>query len=364
MSPQLPARRRQRGMALITAILIAALVASLAFALSARERLWLTQLGNRDDLAAAQSTALSAIDLARLTLRDDMRNNQVDHLLEAWTVPVPPINVEAGRVGGRLVELQGRLNLYTLQRDGKVSAEGVLALQRLLSTQNLPSDWAGQLAAALAAQVTLWQEAKKADAAAARLTSKLLPAAGLAELAALAGLSGGDAERLAAFEPFTVLLPEATSVNVELRAAGGADGGDAGVVAAGRRSPGRPPGARAFHVGAGLRQRLAGGPAHHGPPGPLHRREPVLPVRGRRLVRPRPRPPAGAPLPAARHPARHPLGQTGVTNRARGERTAAYRVLAFASTLFLNPRKCLIHSWKVISAISICRRFNLCRRSR
>ena len=214
MSPRHPARRRQRGMALITAILIAALVASLAFALSARERLWLTQLGNRDDLAAAQSTALSAIDLARLTLRDDMRNNQVDHLLEAWTVPVPPINVEAGRVGGRLVELQGRLNLYTLQRDGKVSAEGVLALQRLLSTQNLPSDWASQLAAALAAQVTLWQEAKKADAAAARLTSKLLPAAGLAELAALAGLSGGDAERLAAFEPFTVLLPEATSVNV------------------------------------------------------------------------------------------------------------------------------------------------------
>lgn len=214
MSPRHPARRRQRGMALITAILIAALVASLAFALSARERLWLTQLGNRDDLAAAQSTALSAIDLARLTLRDDMRNNQVDHLLEAWTVPVPPINVEAGRVGGRLVELQGRLNLYTLQRDGKVSADGVLALQRLLSTQNLPSDWAGQLAAALAAQVTLWQEAKKADAAAARLTSKLLPAAGLAELAALAGLSGGDAERLAAFEPFTVLLPEATSVNV------------------------------------------------------------------------------------------------------------------------------------------------------
>lgn len=206
--------RRERGIALITAIFIAALVAALAFALSARERLWLTQLANRVDFAAAQSTALSAVDLARLTLRDDMRNNHIDHLLEAWTVPVPPINVEEGRVGGRLVELQGRLNLYTLQSDGKVNAAGLLALQRLLSTQNLPAEWAGKLAEAMAAQVGLWQKTQKADASAARITAKLLPVADLAELAELAGLPGADAQRLAPIEPLTVLLPEATSVNV------------------------------------------------------------------------------------------------------------------------------------------------------
>jgi general secretion pathway protein K len=201
-------------MALITAILIAALVASLAFALSARERLWLTQLGNRDDFAAAQSTVLSAIDLARLTLRDDMRKNHVDHLFEAWTVPVPPINVEDGRVGGRVIELQGRFNLYTLQSDGKVNAASVLALQRLLSTQNLPSGWAAKLAEAMAEQVALWLKTRKTDAAAARITSKLLPVTSLAELAGLAGLSGADADKLAMIEPLTVFLPESTLVNV------------------------------------------------------------------------------------------------------------------------------------------------------
>lgn len=206
--------RGQRGMALITAMLIAALVASLAFALSARERLWLTQIGNRDDFAAAQSLALSAIDLARLTLRDDMANNQVDHLLEAWTMPIPPIQVEAGRVGGRLAELQGRLNLYTLQSNGKINAGGVLALQRLLAVQNLPSGWAERLAAALAIQVRLWQEARKTDGTVAGMTSPVLPVTDLTELAALAGLSGADAGRLAALTPFTVLLPEATPVNV------------------------------------------------------------------------------------------------------------------------------------------------------
>jgi general secretion pathway protein K len=201
-------------MALITAILIAALVASLAFALSARERLWLTQTGNREDFAAAQSTVLSAIDLARLTLRDDMRNNRVDHLFEAWTVPVPPINVENGRVGGRLAELQGRLNLHTLQNSGQVNAAGVAALQRLLVTQNLPANWAGRLAEAMATQVKLWLEARQSNPAAGRITGKLLPVASLSELAALAGLSDADAGRLAAVEPLTAFLPESTAVNV------------------------------------------------------------------------------------------------------------------------------------------------------
>jgi general secretion pathway protein K len=201
---------RERGIALITAIFIAALVASLAFALSARERLWLTQLGNRNDFHASQSTVLSAIDLARLTLRDDMRNNQVDHLLEAWTVPVPPINVEEGRVGGRIIELQGRLNLYTLQSAGVVNETGVLALQRLLSTQNLPNDWAGKMAEAMATQVMLWQKMRKADAA-ARITSKLLPVGNLEELAVLSGV---NAEKLAMLEPLITVLPESTLVNV------------------------------------------------------------------------------------------------------------------------------------------------------
>lgn len=201
-------------MALITAILIVALVASLAFALSARERLWLTQIGNRDDFTAAQATVLSAIDLARLSLRDDMRNNHVDHLFEAWTVPVPPINVEEGRVGGRLVELQGRLNLYGLQSDGQVNAKGLEALQRLLVQRSLPADWANKMAQAMAEQVTLWLKARKTDPAAARLTGKLLPVASLSELGTLAGLGGGEIDRLAVIEPLTALLPEATTINV------------------------------------------------------------------------------------------------------------------------------------------------------
>ena len=195
--------QRQRGIAVVTAILIAALVASLAFALTARERQWLNQMENRNDLSAAQATALAAVDLARLTLRDDMRSSQLDHLLEAWTVPVPPIDVDEGKVGGRLIELQGRFNLFNLQRVGKVDESAVVVLQRLLATRSLPTEWAAKIALAVASQAALIDSSKNRN--------KLLPLANLSELSSLTGI---DAAKLAALETLVVILPEASSVNV------------------------------------------------------------------------------------------------------------------------------------------------------
>ena len=202
----------QRGIAVITAILIAALVASLAFALSGRQRQWLNLVDHRNDLLAAQAMALSAIDLARLTLRDDMRNNQVDHLLESWTIPVPAVNVETGKVGGLLVEQQGKFNLFTLQSSGKVNEAGLLALQRLLSTRNLPTDWAEKLAQALAVQAAQWQRyLLAANKVSLQTVLKPLPVANLSELAELAGIEKG---KLAELDDLVTILPESTSVNV------------------------------------------------------------------------------------------------------------------------------------------------------
>lgn len=193
---------KERGIALVSAILIAALVASLAFALSARERLWLNQVENRRDLFAAQAVAFASIDLARFALRDDMRNNQLDHLLETWTVPIPPIAVEEGKASGRLIEMQGRFNLFALQRAGKPDLDGVDMLQSLLAARNLPSDWALKMARAMATQVRL---------VTAPSERKLMPVANLSELAQLSGI---DPAKLATLDSLLTILPENTATNV------------------------------------------------------------------------------------------------------------------------------------------------------
>lgn len=194
--------RRQRGIAIIVAVLMAALVSGLAFILAGRERLWLFQLENRQDYASAQNITLGALNLARLTIRDDGRNNQVDHLAEPWNTPIPAINVEEGRVAGQLSEAQGRFNLTNLIRDGKVYDPAVDAFGRLLSAQGLSARLASDLAAYLKLHVHVL------DAEDATSGGKPVD---LGELAAIPGFSS---EVIRQIEPWVVVLPELTAVNV------------------------------------------------------------------------------------------------------------------------------------------------------
>lgn len=123
--------RRQAGIAIITAVLTAALVAALVAWMVWRQQLWFRQLENQFDQAEARGVARAGLQMARLTLRDDARNNQVDHLLEPWNIPIPSIPVEKGRVGGRVLDQQGKFNLNNLAPGGQVNEEQVKAAQRL-----------------------------------------------------------------------------------------------------------------------------------------------------------------------------------------------------------------------------------------
>jgi general secretion pathway protein K len=131
MTPRSTSRIRQRGIALIVSLLVVAIVAGLALMFTARQQLWMRQIENRNNFSMAQGVAIAAIDMSRLTLRDDGRNNKVDHLLEPWTIPIPPIAVEEGRISGRITELQGKLNLTNLLPPaGTPVKEDTPALQR------------------------------------------------------------------------------------------------------------------------------------------------------------------------------------------------------------------------------------------
>ena len=87
MNPALP---RQRGAALLTALLLVTLVTSLAAAMIWRQ--YRAVQIETADRARAQSAWIlqGALDWARLILREDARANQreaVDHLGEVWAVP-------------------------------------------------------------------------------------------------------------------------------------------------------------------------------------------------------------------------------------------------------------------------------------
>ena len=107
-------RAKQTGVAIIAALMVAALVASVAGLLMLRQQRALQQLEIRKDTTEARAATWSVLQLVRLTVRDDAKEGLPDHQLKPWTVPIPEIKIENGAMSGRMIELNGRFNLANL----------------------------------------------------------------------------------------------------------------------------------------------------------------------------------------------------------------------------------------------------------
>src|SRR3569623_366557 len=124
----------ERGVALITAVLITAVIAVAAVAMAAQQKLDVRRTANMIDGERAYVFALGVESWVQQVLARDRRDNQTDHLGEAWAKQLPAITVEGAVLAGRLEDLQGRFNLNNLVDKDKVSAVDVARFQRLLTS--------------------------------------------------------------------------------------------------------------------------------------------------------------------------------------------------------------------------------------
>lgn len=122
----------QRGVALITALLVVALATVAAVAMAARQQLDVRRTANLLDGDQAYAYALGVESWARVVLTRD--EAQVDRLDEDWAKRLSPIAVQGGQVDGFISDLQGRFNLNNLiAQDGQQISEADLRyFQRLL----------------------------------------------------------------------------------------------------------------------------------------------------------------------------------------------------------------------------------------
>ncbi len=106
--------KSQQGFALITVLLITALVAIIASQLIYQQ--YADILRSKHMLHQAQSVAVAngLSSWVKTGLKADLENNQVDHLNEIWAQAMLPVPFAGGEVSGQLFDLQGRLNLNNL----------------------------------------------------------------------------------------------------------------------------------------------------------------------------------------------------------------------------------------------------------
>ena len=245
MTPHLTSNRKaERGAALISAMLVVTLVATLASV--ALWQQWRHVEVESAERHRVQSSWLlnGALDWSRLILREDAMagvagssGGNADHLAEPWALPLKEAKLSTFLaqdqqlregdpevfLSGQITDAQSRINLtnWFEASDGKVSAKMnepmQLALVRLFNVLDLPRAELERLAAA-------W----RAAAQSARLSN---PAMGQASQGTASGASllpqqisqlqwlGLSADTVQRLSPYVTILPEVTPVNLNTASA-------------------------------------------------------------------------------------------------------------------------------------------------
>jgi len=214
------AHERQRGAALIIAILLAAIASSIVAGLLWHQQLWLRQYDYQRDQSQAKSLARSGIDWARLILQEDARRTSVDHFGEQWAIRLPQTPLDNGEIGGELTDQQGLFNVNTLVKNGIVQPDALARYKRLLALLELPAALAPALADWVDADSVPLPEGGVEDAYYMALDpprrAANRPLVTIDELALVAGYTPAV---LAKLRPFVTALPASAGAAINVNTA-------------------------------------------------------------------------------------------------------------------------------------------------
>ena len=116
-------KRRERGIAALTAILVVAVAASAAAMMLSQQSAMLDQTLLVASRAQADQYATAGLDWARGVLTQDARSSSVDSLREGWAQPIVGLPIERAVVAGSIADEQGKFNLNNLVEARKSDAD-------------------------------------------------------------------------------------------------------------------------------------------------------------------------------------------------------------------------------------------------
>lgn len=207
-------KQHVRGAALLMAMLIAALAATVAVALAADQQRWLADVTHRRDQVQAQSLALAGVQWARQILREDGRGSPIDHLGEPWAFPLPATPIANGSIQGRIEDAQARFNLNMLARDDPAGLVEQARLARLFASRGVPPALLGAIADWVDVDATPRADGAEDDAYAQTAPPSLAANAPLIRTAEITAVLGVNARAFAAVAPFVIALPTTSTLNV------------------------------------------------------------------------------------------------------------------------------------------------------
>jgi general secretion pathway protein K len=215
--PSLP--QRQRGVAVVIALLLTTLAITIVASLFWQQQVQVRSIENQRLQLQKQWILRGALDWAGLILREDAKYSSVDTLDEPWATPlaetrlgqyvddgIADSNAANATLSGGISDALARLNLTNLCPSGTINPSEVAAFANLLQNAGIDPSFA-QATADLMANAQQKPDANAAD------QSAPLPM-NLTQVDDLLAVTGFTAKMLDRIRDDVIFLPHATPVNV------------------------------------------------------------------------------------------------------------------------------------------------------
>lgn len=204
---------RQRGVAMLTAIILVALATIVA-----------ATIAFNNAMAARRATAVLTFDqgivyaqaaeaMAAYVLREDA--GQRDDYTENWAQPYGPLEVVPGVwLEARLEDLQGRFNINSVvDQDGEQDPEGIARFEFLLKSLEIEARWAALFADWVDRDLSPLPDGGEDTLYSAQDPGYRAPNAPVTSVSELLALPGFGADRYTKLAPYLTALPPGTPVN-------------------------------------------------------------------------------------------------------------------------------------------------------
>lgn len=208
----------QRGVALLTILLLVVSITVVAGAMLASQKIAIRRSG----LLFDQNQLLQDIDagqqLAVTMIRADANLNDTDSTQDIWTKPVPPYTLGTHSIGIEIRDEASRFNINNLYQNGAVDSNALAVFQRLLTQLNLAPDIAIAVLDYQDTDSEVYQDGGDESTVYNQQSNSSadsdLPNQRLVNIDQLQNVKGINAEVLAVLRPYITVVPHYLPINM------------------------------------------------------------------------------------------------------------------------------------------------------
>lgn len=208
----------QRGVALLTILLLVVSITVVAGAMLASQKIAIRRSGLLFDQNQLSQDINAGQQLAITMIRADDKLNDTDSEQDIWAQPLPPYLLANHSISIELRDEASRFNINNLYQNGVVDSAALAIFQRLLTQLNLEPDIAIAVLDYQDTDSDVYQDGGDESVVYAQQSSgsasKTLPNQALVSVDQLQEIRGVNAEVLAALRPYITAVPYHVPINV------------------------------------------------------------------------------------------------------------------------------------------------------